>query len=102
MDIPEELKLRKDRLVKIQEAKSVVEQRASERYQKEKEEYDAKMEQRKQKKEKTGKKPGGKEPKAPTEAPNDKDQYNFTDPQSRIMKTCFPSTTLFSLALGTD
>jgi len=87
LDIPEELKLRKDRLVKIQEAKSVVEQRASERYQKEKEEYDAKMEQRKQKKEKTGKKPGGKEPKAPTEAPNDKDQYNFTDPQSRIMKT---------------
>jgi len=45
------------------------------------------MEQRKLKKEKTGKKPGGKEPKAPINQPNDKDQYNFTDPQSRIMKT---------------
>lgn len=87
LDIPEELKLRKDRLAKIQEAKRVVEQRASERYQKEKEEYDAKMEQRKKKKEKTGKNPRGKEPKAPTNQPNDKDQYNFTDPQSRIMKT---------------
>ncbi len=87
LDIPEELQRRKDRLARIQEAKKVVEQRASERYQKEKEEYDAKMEQRKQKKEKTGKNPRGKEPKAPSEEPNDKDQYNFTDPQSRIMKT---------------
>src|SRR5665647_964930 len=87
LDIPEELKLRKDRLSKIQEAKSVVEQRTSERYKKEKEEYDAKMEQRNQKKEKTGKNPRGKEPKAPSDEPNDKDQYNFTDPESRIMKT---------------
>lgn len=87
LDIPEELKLRKDRLAKIQEAKRVVEQRASERYQKEKEEYDAKMEQRNQKKEETGKKPRGKEPKSPSDGPNDKDQYNFTDPESRIMKT---------------
>ena len=87
LDIPEELKLRKDRLSKIQEAKRVVEQRASERYQKEKEEYDARIEQRKQKKEKTGKNPRGKEPKAPIKQPNNKDQYNFTDPQSRIMKT---------------
>ena len=87
LDIPEELKLRKDRLAKIQEAKRVVEQRASERYQKEKEEYEAKMEQRKQKKEKDGKNPRGKAPKAPINQPNDKDQYNFTDPESRIMKT---------------
>ena len=87
LDIPEELKLRKDRLAKIQEAKRVVEQRASERYQKEKEEYDAKMEKRNQKKEKTGENPRGKEPKAPSDEPNDKDQYNFTDPESRIMKT---------------
>lgn len=87
LDIPEELKLRKDRLAKILEAKKVVEQRASVRYQKEKEEFDVKMEHRNQKKEKTGKNPRGKEPKAPSERPNDKDQYNFTDPQSRIMKT---------------
>ena len=87
LDIPTEIKLRKDRLDKIQEAKQIVEQRASERYEKEKMEYDAKMKQRKGKEEKTGKKPRGKEPKAPSDQPNDKDQYNFTDPESRIMKT---------------
>ena len=87
LDIPTEIKLRKDRLDKIQEAKQVVEQRASARYEKEKMEYDAKMAQRKDKEEKTGKKPRGKEPKAPSDQPNDKDQYNFTDPESRIMKT---------------
>ena len=87
LNIPEELKLRKERLAKIQEAKMVVEQRAKERYQREKELYDAKMEKRREKKEKTGKNPMGNVPKAPTEGPNDKDQYNFTDPQSRIMKT---------------
>jgi transposase len=87
LDIPEELKLREDRLAKIQEAKRVVEQRSSERYEKEKAEYDAKMKERNQKKEKTGKNPRGKEPKAPSDEPNDKEQYNFTDPESRIMKT---------------
>jgi len=87
LDIPTEIKLRKDRLDKIQEAKKVVEQRASDRYEMEKMEYDAKMTQRKDKEEKTGKKPRGKEPKAPSDQPNDKDQYNFTDPESRIMKT---------------
>lgn len=87
LDIPQELKLRKDRLAKIQEAKKVVEQRASERYQKEKAEYDAKMTQRKEKEATTGKKPAGKEPKSPLKEPGDKDQYNFTDPESRIMKT---------------
>jgi len=34
-----------------------------------------------------GKIPGGHEPKTPTQGSNDKDQYNFTDPQSRLMKT---------------
>src|SRR5262249_49928136 len=33
-----------------------------------------------------GRKPGGRTPKPPTAGPRDKDQYNFTDPQSRIMK----------------
>lgn len=47
----------------MQEAKRVVWQRASGRYQKEKEEYDAKMEQRRQKKERPEKPPGAKNPK---------------------------------------
>lgn len=87
LDIPEEINLRKKRLEKIKEAKRVIGQRASERYKKEKEEYDAKVKQREDKEKDTGKKPRGKAPKAPMDHPNDKDQYNFTDPESRIMKT---------------
>lgn len=33
-----------------------------------------------------GKKPRGPGPVAPTSEPKAKDQYNFTDPESRIMK----------------
>ena len=87
LDIPEEMKRREDRLAKIREAKQVLEERAKERYEKEKAEYDDKMNKRKKQEEATGKKPRGKVPKPPKEGPRPKDQYNFTDPQSRIMKT---------------
>lgn len=87
LDIPEEIKRRENRLDKIKEARKVIEQRASERYEKEKEEFDEKMNQRQEKEKNTGKKPRGKVPKAPSDQPNKKDQYNFTDPESRIMKT---------------
>jgi len=87
LDIPEEIKLREKRLAKIKEAKKIIEQRASERYEKEKKEYDAKVKHRQEKEKKTGKKLKGKVPKAPSDQPNKKDQYNFTDPESRIMKT---------------
>lgn len=87
LDIPEEISLRKKRLEKIKEAKKVIEQRATARYKTEKEEYDAKVKQRKNSEKKTGKNPRGRAPKTPTDQPNNKDQYNFTDPESRIMKT---------------
>jgi transposase len=86
LDIPEELGRRKERLERINEAKKVVEARAAERYKKEKEEYDQKMAARKEKQEKTGKKRQGKKPKAPDASPGMTDQYNFSDPESRIMK----------------
>lgn len=87
LEIPEELKLRKDRLEKIKQAKAVVESRAAQRYKLYKEEYDQRMEKRDQHEQKTGKKARGKAPQPPTEAPKESDQYNFTDPESRIMKT---------------
>ena len=87
LDIPEEIKRRKDRLERIKEAKRVVEERAAERYKKEKEEYENKMQKRQEKEKQTNKKARGKAPKEPVNTPNGKDQYNFTDPQSRIMKT---------------
>ncbi len=87
VDIPEEIRLRKDRLEKIKEAKQIVEDRAAERYKKEKEDYDQNIQQRKEKQDKTGKKPRGRAPKPPVESPDEKDQCNFTDSESRIMKT---------------
>jgi transposase len=87
LDIPDEIKRRKDRLEKIKKAKEVVESRAEERYKEEKQEYDSKMERRKKQEDETGKKPRGRTPKAPISSPEDTDQYNFTDPESRIMKT---------------
>lgn len=87
LDIPDEMKRRSDRLDKIREAKKVLEERAEERYEKEKQEYEEKMKKRGEKEEATGKKPGGRKPKPPEEGPRPKDQYNFTDPESRIMKT---------------
>ena len=60
-ELPEELQRRESRLKKIREAKKAVEARAREK---------AKSE--------------GTDPKEAK--PKDKDQYNFTDPESRIMK----------------
>lgn len=87
IDIPEEIKRREDRLEKIIAAKKVIEQRRKEAYDQEKKEYDQKQKNRKNYEVQTGKKPRGKEPKEPSSVPEDKAQYNFTDPESRIMKT---------------
>jgi transposase len=60
-ELPEELQRRETRLAKIKEAKKVLEQRARDK--------------------------AAAEGRSAAEAkPEDKDQYNFTDPESRIMK----------------
>ena len=84
--IKEEIERREERLANLARAKKVIEARAQERYEAEKAEYDAKMKEREERERETGRKPRGKEPTAPVEAPSDKEQYNFTDPESRIMK----------------
>lgn len=84
--IEDEIAFRKERLENLAKAKAVLEARAKERYELEKAEYDAKMKEREEKAKKQGKKPRGKPPEPPQEGPNAKDQYNFTDPDSRIMK----------------
>ena len=86
LSIPEEIARREDRLAKLKHAVSQIEKRAKERQQEELEGYEAKMAERKAKEASSGKKPRGKEPKAPSGDPGDKDQYNFSDPESRIMK----------------
>ena len=63
-ELPEELRRRETRLAKIQLAKKVVEQRAREKAAAE----------------------GQSAEQAKQAKPTDQDQYNFTDPESRIMK----------------
>ena len=84
--LEDELSLRLERLEKLNQAESVLEQRAEQRYEAELAEYEEKIQKRLEKEQKTGKKSRGQPPKAPIPGPNDKDQHNFTDPDSRIMK----------------
>ena len=87
MSIPDEIARRKDRIEMIKTAKAKIEERAAERYQKEQADYQEKMDKRKAKEKTSGKKPGGKAPKPPTEGPLPKEQINLTDEESRIMPT---------------
>ena len=84
--VREEMARREDRLVRLAEAKAVLEARATERAAAEQAEYEAKLAQRAERERTTGRRPGGRPPTPPVPGPRDGDQYNFTDPQSRIMK----------------
>lgn len=84
--VEDEITLRQERLVNLAEAKKVLEARAQERYVAEKAEYEAKVQERTKKARKRHHKPKGRPPQAPEPGPREKDQYNFTDPDSRIMK----------------
>jgi transposase len=84
--LEDELTLRQERLANLAKAKAVLEARAQERDAAEQAEYEAKLRARAEKVRRTGRKPGGRPPQPPTPGPRDHDQYNFTDPDSRIMK----------------
>ena len=86
LHIAAEITWRQARLTNLAEAKRVLEERAQERYAAERAEYEAKMQAREQQAQATGRKPRGRAPVPPTPGPRDQDQYNFTDPESRIMK----------------
>jgi len=85
-DIENEIEIRRKKMRSLAEAKAVLEERARQRYAEEQVEYEGKIAARKEKEERTGKKIGGRPPKKPEPGPRDKDQYNFTDSESRIMK----------------
>jgi hypothetical protein len=86
LDIELEVGLRQKRLVNLEQAKAVLEQRAEARYQAEQAAYEAKVRVRQEKARRKGGKPRGRAPKPPTPGARAKDQYNFTDPTSQIMK----------------
>ncbi|HMS86717.1 MAG TPA: transposase [Nitrospira sp.] len=85
-DMDKEIGLRRQKLTSLAEAKAVLEERAQQRYAREQDEYERKMAMRREQEQKTGKKPRGREPQPPEPGPHDNDQYNFTDPESHIMK----------------
>src|SRR6266478_703695 len=85
LDIPAELGRREKRVEALKEARQVIEQRAKEMATAQQEEYKAKQAKRQAQREE-GQKPRGVEPTPPSETPDPKAQYNFTDPESRIMK----------------
>ncbi len=84
--VSKEIARRQDRLARLAEAKAVLEARAQERMAAEQAEYEAKLAQREERERTTGRSRGGCPPTPPTPGPGDGDQYNFTDPESRIMK----------------
>ena len=84
--VSDEIAIRQARLARLAEAKAVLEARATERTALEQAEYDAKVQEREEKARRSGRPPRGRALKPPTPGPRDKDQYNFTDPESRIMK----------------
>jgi hypothetical protein len=84
VELPAEIKRRKDRLAAIAAAKAKIEARARERFEREQAEYEAKMAKRQAQQESTGKRPGGKPPEPPQAGPRAEDQINLTDEDSRI------------------
>ena len=85
LKIPEEITRREKRLTKLKQAQAVIEERHATRMVEKQREYEAKMAEREARRER-GERRGGKEPKPPSATPEAKEQYNFTDPESRIMK----------------
>ncbi len=86
LNLETEIMFRQERLVNLAQAKTVLEARAQERYAAEQAAYAAKVRQREEKAQETGHPPRGRAPQPPTPGPREQDQYNFTDPDSRIMK----------------
>jgi len=85
LSLPEEMARREDRIQRLEEARRII----RERYEADRKRQEADYEALKAKREaqrQAGKKPRGREPKAPSQEPPANKQYNFTDPQSHIMK----------------
>ncbi len=81
-----EIARREDHLARLAVAKAVIEERARERDAWERATYEEKVAQREEQERTTGYHPRGRAPAPPVPGPRAKDQYNFTDPDSRIMK----------------
>jgi len=86
IDIDNEIGRRRQKMASLAQAKAVLDARARHRHAQEQADYERKLAARCEKEEKTGKRSRGRTPQPPESGPHDKDQYNFTDPDSRMMK----------------
>ena len=86
LNLPDEIARRKERKARIKEAVAVIESRHEEKLARETQQYEEKVARRQAQRDQ-GKKPKGREPKEPSSEVDEKAQYNFTDPESRIMKS---------------
>jgi len=84
--VRDEIARREDRLAHLAAAQVVIEERARERDALERAAYEDTLAQRAQQEQATGHRPRGRAPSPPVPGPRAKDQYNFTDPDSRSMK----------------
>lgn len=85
LTLPDEIKRRQDRKASLGKARRIIEARYEEARKEKQAEYEAKKQARDEIRDQ-GKKPRGKDPQPPSDTPGDKDQFNFTDEESRIMK----------------
>lgn len=85
LSIPGEIMRRQERQAALAQARTAIEARAQARHEVELAEHQKKIADREAKKA-GGQKVRGEEPKAPSATPKPTDQYNFSDPESRIMK----------------
>lgn len=85
LSIPEEIMRRQERKAALAKARAEIEARAHARYVEELAAHEQKVAEREVRQER-GEKVGGKAPQAPSAEPKASEQYNFTDPESRIMK----------------
>ncbi len=86
LTIPAEVQRRQERKAQLQRAKAEMQARAYARFQAEQAEHEATLARRAEAAA-SGKPPRGPTPQAPDPAPQPTDQVNFTDADSRIMKT---------------
>lgn len=85
LTIPEEIARRQERKAALEKARAEIEARARARYAAELGEHERKLAGRAARKER-GEKGGGQPPQAPSPEPEAKEQDNFSDPESKIMK----------------
>jgi transposase len=85
LKVPDELARREARRRKLEEARRVIEARHKEKTDGKQRDFEEKQADRAARRER-GEAVRGPEPQPPPAEPDAKDQYNFTDPESRIMK----------------